>query len=240
MAKIALITGANKGIGLETARQLGQKGFTVLVGARDTARGQEAVAQLQSEGLDAQLLPINPTDGASIERAAREVEEKFGVLDVLVNNAGTGSPQDGPTPFATPQSVLREIYEINVFGLHAVAQAFWPLLEKAEAARLVNVSSALGSLTLHADPSEPFGNYKPLAYDSSKAAVNMITLHYAHQWKGTPHRANTIHPGSVVTDLNPNGDIPVEEGAKTSVELATIGSDGPNGGFFHLGETLPW
>jgi NAD(P)-dependent dehydrogenase (short-subunit alcohol dehydrogenase family) len=160
------------------------------------------------------------------------------VLDVLVNNAGTLVPEDQNPPASVPTSAFRETFEINVFALHEVTKAFWPLLNKSKAARLVNVSSALGSLTLHSNGS--FGDFKVIAYDASKAAVNMMTVHYAHQWRDTPHRANTIHPGSVKTDLNPYGDLTVEEGAKTSVDLATIGEDGPNGGFFHLGKTLPW
>lgn len=236
--KIALITGANKGIGFETARQLGQKQYTVLVGARDEARGRAAVETLKGEGIDAHFLSIDPTDAASIQNAVREVESTHGVLDVLVNNAGTLADGDHAPAAEVETAVFRETFEINVFGLHEVTRAFWPLLNKSQAARLVNVSSALGSLTLHANGS--LDSIKAIAYDASKAAVNMMTIHYAHQWKDTPHRANTIHPGSVVTDLNPGGDLTVEEGAKTSVELATGGEDAPNGGFFHLGNMLPW
>jgi NAD(P)-dependent dehydrogenase (short-subunit alcohol dehydrogenase family) len=239
MSKIALITGANKGIGLETARQLGRDhGQTVLIGARDENRGQEAVNTLKNEGIDAHFIQIDPTDADSVANAARQVEEKFGKLDVLINNAGTMVDGDMAPPAQVPTKVLRETFDINVFGLHEVTRAFWSLLEKSEAARLVNVSSGLGSLTLHSNGE--LGDFKVTAYDASKAAVNMLTTHYAHQWKDTPHRANTIHPGSVKTDLNAQGELTVEEGAKTSVDLATIGADGPNGGFFHLGNTLPW
>lgn len=236
--KIALITGANKGIGLETARQLAAQNITVLLGARDEGRGTQAAQALQQEGLDAHFVAIDPTDAASVQRAAAQVEEKFGHLDILINNAGTMTQDDMQPSNQVPTSAFRETYELNVFALHEVTKAFWPLLEKSEAARLVNVSSALGSLAMHANGA--LGDYKVIAYDSSKAAVNMMTTHYAHLWKDTPHRANTIHPGSVKTDLNPGGDLTVEEGAKTSVDLATIGNDGPNGGFFHLGQTLPW
>ena len=238
MQKIALITGANKGIGLETARQLGALGHTVLIGARDAGRGDEAAQTLQNEGIDAQFLLIDPTDAATIEAARASVEEKFGHLDILINNAGTMLNADHGPSGQVATEVLRETFEINVFGLHEVTRAFWPLLEKSGAARIVNVSSALGSLTLHT--SGALGDYKPIAYDASKAAVNMMTTHYAREWKNTPHRANAIHPGSVKTDLNPDGELSVEEGAKTSVELATIGDDGTNGTFSHLGETLPW
>lgn len=242
MAKLALITGANKGIGLETARQLARHhGFTVLVGARDEARGVEAANALKSEGLDAHFLRIDPTDANSVQSAATKVEAEWGKLDVLINNAGTIVEGDAKSaPAQLPTQVLRETYDINVFGLHEVTQAFWPLLEKSEAARLVNVSSQLGSIGTHADFEGALKNAKLLAYDSSKAAVNMMTVHYASQWQSTPHRANAIHPGSVKTDLNPGGDLTLEEGAKTSVDLATIGADGPNGTFTYLGETLPW
>lgn len=239
--KIALITGANKGIGLETARQLARDhGFTVLLGARDEKRGQEAADELKSAGLDARFILLDPTDAASIERARAEVEEHFGHLDVLVNNAGLMVKEDFAPPATVPTSALRETYDLNVFGVHEVTRAFWPLLEKSEAARLVNVSSAVGSLSLQSDFEGLLKDVKVIAYASSKAALNMLTVHYAWQWRATPHRANTVHPGSVLTDGNPNGEISVEEGAKTSVEMATIPSGGPNGTFSYLGETMPW
>ena len=239
--KITLITGANKGIGLETARQLARDhGHTVLLGARDKTRGEEAAAKLRADGLDAQFLLIDPMDDASVAAAVKEVESRFGRLDVLVNNAGTMSDADHAAPAQVPVSAFEETYTLNVFALARVTTAFWSLLEKSPAARLVNVSSLLGSLAIHADFKGPLKDFKVIAYDSSKAAVNMMTTHYAWQWRDTPHRANTIHPGSVKTDLNPGGDLTVEEGAKTSVELATIGPDGPNGSFSHLGKPLPW
>ena len=238
MKKVALITGGNKGIGLETARQLGQKGYTVIITARDKARGEAAIADLSTSSPDTQLLLMNPLDAQSVKQAVAQVESKFGVLDVLINNAGVFLAADRQPPAEVPTSAFRETFELNVFALHEVTTAFWPLLNKSLAARLVNVSSALGSLTLHSDGS--FGDFKVIAYDSSKAAVNMMTIHYAHQWKNTTHRANAIHPGSVKTDMNPEGDLTVEEGAKTSVELATLDEKGPNGQFFHLGKTLPW
>lgn len=241
--KISLVTGANKGIGLETARQLARDhGHTVLLGARDETRGEEAAAALRADGLDVQFLAIDPTDDASVAAAAKEVERRFGRLDVLVNNAGWGSRDEYSTPAGQVSlAIFEETYDINVFGVARVTQAFWSLMEKSPAARLVNVSSALGSLALHADfENGPFLDLKPIAYDSSKAAVNMMTVHYAALWQHTPHRANAIHPGSVKTDLNPTGDLTVEEGAKSSVELATIADEGPNGTFSHLGKTLPW
>jgi NAD(P)-dependent dehydrogenase (short-subunit alcohol dehydrogenase family) len=238
MRKIALITGANKGIGFETARQLAVKGYTVLLSARDEGRGKHAVDTLQRQGLDAHLIMMNPTQSHSVRAAKHEVTERFGVLDVLINNAGTMVQDDMNPPSRVSLAAFRETFELNVFALHEVTSAFWDLLCRSEAARLVNVSSILGSLTKHADGT--LGDFKAIAYDASKAAVNMMTLHYAHQWRGTPHKANTIHPGSVKTDLNPSGHLSVDEGARTSVELATIGEDGPNGGFFYMGTNLPW
>ena len=235
--RIALITGANKGLGLETARQLGQQNHTVLLGARDAERGEAAAQMLRDEGLDAQFLLLGPTDAASIADAVREVEAKFGVLDVLVNNAGALLPGDFAPPAQVPMEVLRQTFELNVFGAHAVTQAFWPLLNRSTAARLVNISSSLGSLTLQANGSQPI---QPLAMDASKAALNMMTIHYAQQWAGTPHRANAAHPGNVTTEGNSHGEISVQEGAQTGVTLATLDDDGPHGGFFHAGEILPW
>lgn len=238
--KIALITGANKGIGYETARQLGAQNITVLVGARDAERGQAAVQKLKNGGADAHFVLLDVSDEESVARAVQSVDKQFGRLDILINNAGLLLPADVTAPSQVPLQVLRDTYEVNVFGLASVTQAFWPLLNKSEAARLVNVSSILGSLALHRDFSGPVGDYKVLAYDSSKAAVNMMTIHYAYEWRDTPHKANTIHPGNVQTDLNAHGTLDLETGAKTSVRLATIGPDGPNGAFFHLGEELPW
>ena len=241
MSKIALITGANKGIGLETARQLARDhGFTVLLGARDEKRGQDAANELRAEGLDAQFILLDPTDVATIERARAEVEEKFGHLDVLINNAGLRVQEDFAPPATVPTSALRETYDLNVFGVHEVTRTFWPLLEKSDAARLVNVSSAVGSLSLQSDFEGLLKDVKFIAYASSKTALNMLTVNYASQWKDTPHRANTIHPGNVETDGNPDGEISVEEGARTSVKMATIPNDGPNGTFSYLGQTMPW
>ena len=240
--KIALITGANKGIGLETARQLGAQGITILVGARDTKRGQEAAQTLKEQGIDAQFLLIDPTDPATIEAARAEVEAKFGHLDILINNAGTFVMEDIDAPASVPTQALRDTYDLNVFGVHEVTRTFWPLLERSEAARLVNVSSIGGSLTVHSDPAGPLDSAKLIAYASSKSALNMMTALYAWQWKDTRHRANAIHPGNIKTDLNtaPFDEISLQDGAKTSVQMALIPDDGPNGSFSHLGETLPW
>ena len=211
----------------------------MLLGARDEKRGQEAADELTSAGLDAHFILSDPTDVAAVERARAEVEEQLGHLDVLINNAGMMVPDDFAPPATVLTSALRETFELNLFGTHEVTRAFWPLLEKSPAARLINVSSAVGSLSLQSEFEGLLKDVKVIAYASSKSALNMLTVHYAWQWKDTPHRANMVHPGNVLTDGNPNGEISVEEGAKTSVEMATIPNDGPNGTFPYLGETLP-
>jgi NAD(P)-dependent dehydrogenase (short-subunit alcohol dehydrogenase family) len=240
--KIALITGANKGIGLEIARQLARDhGHTVLLGARDKTSGEDATAKLRAEGLDVQFLDLDPTDDASVVAAAKEVASRFGRLDVLINNAGTLLMEEDSLPSSQVSiATFEKTYAINVFGLARVTREFWPLLEQSTAARLVNVSSLVASLTKLADFEGPLKDFKFIAYASSKSAVNMMTLHYANLWQHTPHRANAIEPGSVQTTLNPAGELTIEEGAKSSVELAIIGNDGPNGTFSHLGQPIPW
>jgi NAD(P)-dependent dehydrogenase (short-subunit alcohol dehydrogenase family) len=240
--KIALITGANRGIGLETARQLARDhGYTVLLGARNKTRGEDATAKLRAEGLDVQYLAIDPTDDASVTAAAKEVKSRFGRLDVLINNAGTRSEAElSLPPSQVSVAMFEETYAINVFGLARVTREFWPLLEQSTAARLVNVSSFVGSMTLQADFEGLLKDVKFISHTSSKAAVNMMTINYAAQWQHTAHRANAVHPGTVKTPSNPQGELTIEEGAKSSVEMAIIGNDGPNGTFSHLGQPVPW
>lgn len=240
--KIAFITGANKGIGYETARQLAAgHGFTVLLGARDAARGQAAAAQLQSEGLDAHFVPLDLNDAASIQAAGELVASEYGQLDVLVNNAGILDEGGAASPSQTPLTALKATYEVNVYAPLLVTQAFLPLLVQSPAGRVVNVSSLLGSQAFQRDFEGAFGAYKPLSYNSSKAALNSITISLAYEFRNTPLKFNVAHPGYVATDINDNqGTLHVSEGAKTSVWLATLPADGPNGAFYHLGEELPW
>jgi NAD(P)-dependent dehydrogenase (short-subunit alcohol dehydrogenase family) len=238
--RIILITGANKGIGFETARQLGQKGHTVLLGVRDAGQGEQALARLVKEGITAHLVPLEVTDAASIERAVHFVSERFGKLDALINNAGVQLEGWGTITSQVPLDIWRKIYEVNVFGLVAVTQAFLPLLRKSDAGRIVNLSSILGSLALHADPASPIYNFKSPAYDSSKS-VNQFTTHLAYELKDTAIKVNSAHPGWVKTDLGgKDAPMEVDDGAKTSVWLATLPADGPTGGFFHMQERLPW
>ena len=224
------------------ARQLGQAGVTVVLGARDPERGEAAAKKLRDEGLDVQFLKLeltHPTDRAA---AARFLDEKFGRLDILINNAGiSADPIGAGAVSATTEEGLRGTFETNFFAPVALTQALMPLLKKSDAARIVNMSSILGSQTLHADPKSPIYDVKALSYDASKAALNSFTIHLAHELKGTKIKVNSAHPGWVKTDLGTDA-APMElpEGCKTGVELALLGEDGPTGGFFHLGKPLPW
>jgi NAD(P)-dependent dehydrogenase (short-subunit alcohol dehydrogenase family) len=230
--KIALITGANKGIGFETARQLGSQGMTVLVGARDEARGREAEQALRDGGADARFVQLDVTDEKSIRRAAEWIEAEFGRLDILVNNAGTASvAHRGGPPSQTALDDMRAVYEINVFGVIAVTNAMLPLLRRAPAARIVNVSSEVGSITSQSDPASPLSQMPAsVTYPSSKAALNMITAMYAKELRDTPIKVNAANPGFTATDFNDHrGFRSAAEGAEPSVYLATLPDDGPSG-----------
>ncbi|HMF53970.1 MAG TPA: SDR family oxidoreductase [Edaphobacter sp.] len=240
--KIALISGANKGIGLETARQLGKQGVTVILGARDLAKGEAAAAQLKSEGIDAQAVKLDVVNAADVKAVAEKIEKEFGVLDILVNNAGISlDPIGSNTTSSTSEETLRKTFETNFFSVVAVTQAFLPLLKKSEAGRIVNVSSILASLTLHATEGSPIYEAKMFAYNASKTALNAFTVHLAHELKGTKIKVNSAHPGWVKTEMGTDAaPMEIVDGAKTEVALATLAADGPTGGYVHLGETLPW
>ncbi len=239
--KIALVTGANKGIGFETTRQLAKQGITVLAGARDEAKASQAAAELSNEDLDVHGIVIDVNDVGSIEKAADRIERDYGRLDILVNNAGVMLDDRETKPSEQSVEVWRKTFETNLFGLVATTQALLPLLRKSAAGRIVNLSSILGSITLHATPGSPIYDAKTPAYDASKSAVNAYTVHLAWELKDTSIKVNAAHPGWVKTEMGGEGAMmEIEEGAKTSVALATLGPDGPNGGFLHMGETLPW
>ncbi len=235
--KVALITGANKGLGLEIARQLGKQGITVVVAARDATKGDPAAATLQSEGIDAHFVKLDVTSEADIAALPGFLAGRFGRLDILVNNAGVNNASVGGGKTTTAQ-ILRDVYEANAIAPFAITQALLPLLEAAPAGRIVNHSSILGSIT-------EVGNMSPEwlgeAYTSSKAALNMLTAVQARKLAGTRVKVNAAHPGWVKTDMGGAGaTLEVTDGAKTAVRLALLPDDGESGGFFHGNERLPW
>lgn len=237
--KIALITGANKGIGREIARQLGAQGIIVLIGARDQQRGEEAASALRAEGIDARFLRLDSTQEDTVAEAAGWIEREFGKLDILVNNAAIAIDNGPPT--ALDIEILRRTYDTNVFGVFAVTKAMLPLLRKSEAGRIVNMSSGLGSLKQTSDPAWAFAGYNLLAYNSSKTALNALTVQFANDLKGTPIKVNAADPGYVATDLNQHrGPRTVQQGAIAPVRLATLPPDGPTGGYFNEDGTVPW
>jgi NAD(P)-dependent dehydrogenase (short-subunit alcohol dehydrogenase family) len=240
--KIAFISGANKGIGLETARQLGHLGITVVLGARDLAKGEAAAKQLKHHGIDARAVKLDVVDAADIQAVAAYLEKEFGVLDILVNNAGISTESLGEDSTLTvSEADIRKTFDTNFFAVISLTNALLPLLRKSAAGRIVNVSSILGSLTTHADVDSPFYTRKMFAYDASKSALNAYTIHLAASLRDTKIKVNSAHPGWVKTDLGTSAaTLEVEDGAKTEVMLATLPDDGPTGGYFHLGQTLPW
>jgi NAD(P)-dependent dehydrogenase (short-subunit alcohol dehydrogenase family) len=241
--KVALITGANKGIGLETARQLAAQGVTVLLGARDAAKGEAAAKILKAEGLAVRAVKIDVDDPADYAAIAALIEKDYGVLDILINNAGV-MLDNFPAPNQTSTTsgdMLRKTFNTNFFAQVALTQTLLPLVRKSKAGRIVNLSSILGSLTLHATKGSPIYEAKTFAYDTSKAALNAFTIHLAHELAGTPIKVNSAHPGWVKTDMGTDAaPMEIVDGAKTSVWLATLPEDGPSGGYFHMESTLPW
>lgn len=240
--KIALVTGANKGIGLDIARQLGEAGMFVYLGARSQERGEKAAAALSSEGLKVKPLVLDVTDAESIAAAGSVVEQEQGKLDVLVNNAGISDGSDwSRKPSQTPLADVRMVFETNFFGVIATMQAFLPLLRASDSGRIVNVSSTLGSLAGHSDPNGAFKDYLLLSYNTSKTALNAATVQFANELRATPIKVNAVCPGYVATDLNNHsGPRTTEQGAKIAVKMATIGAEGPTGGYFNDDGVIPW
>jgi NAD(P)-dependent dehydrogenase (short-subunit alcohol dehydrogenase family) len=207
---------------------------------------EAAAAQLRNEagnkGIDARFLKLDVTNNEDQRAAAAYFEKEFGRLDILINNAGISLEGLGTGKTSTTSGdVLRRTFETNFFAPVALTQALLPLLKKSDAGRIVNMSSILGSQTLHADPKSPIYEFKALAYDASKAALNSFTIHLAHELKDTKIKVNSAHPGWVKTDMGTDAaPMEIPEGGKTGVDLALLGEDGPTGGYFHLGKPLPW
>jgi NAD(P)-dependent dehydrogenase (short-subunit alcohol dehydrogenase family) len=246
---VALITGANQGIGLQIARELAAKNFTVLVGSRDYARGEEAAKTVDG---DAHALQLDVTDQASIAAAAERVRSEFGRLDVLVNNAAITHTQrpagqtieeyvESTRPSVVSLDQMRAVFETNVFGVVAVTQAMLPLLREAPDARIVNVSSGVGSLTRNSDPAYARRSIFGPVYPASKTALNAVTLAMAIELESTRIKVNAACPGYTKTNLNNyTGTRTVEEGAREPVRLALLGPDGPTGTFSNEDGPLPW
>jgi NAD(P)-dependent dehydrogenase (short-subunit alcohol dehydrogenase family) len=233
MTTIALITGANKGIGFATAQLLGARGAVVLAGARDEGRGRQAERDLLDGGTEARFVPLDVTDDKSVTRAVEWIDAEYGVLDILVNNAGITRGDGAGRPSETTLGTLRAVYETNVFGVVTVTNAMLPLLRRAAAARIVNVSSEAGSMASMTDPDSPLYPMASVPYPSSKAALNMVTAMYAKELRDTPIKVNAANPGYCATDLNGrSGFRSPEQGAGVSVHLATLPADGPTGTFW--------
>ena len=248
--QVALITGANQGIGLQIAKELARRGFTVLVGSRNLERGEAAAKTIDG---DARAVQLDVTDEASIAAAAERLRKELGRLDVLVNNAAISNTSKRPgesvaeyarrlPPSKLPLAEVRAIWETNVFGVLALYQAMLPLLRESPRARIVNVSSGVGSLTRNSDPSFPARPSFGPGYAASKTALNAMTLAMAIELESTGIKVNAVSPGFTKTNLNAyEGTETVEEGAAEAVRVALLGPDGPTGTFSHakLGP-LPW
>jgi NAD(P)-dependent dehydrogenase (short-subunit alcohol dehydrogenase family) len=246
--KIALITGGNRGLGFETARELGELGITILLGSRDKASGEEAVAALAARDITAEAIELEISNPQHRRQVADYIAGKYGRLDILVNNAGVFLDKEnasaaGPAnrTSETSEEILRRTFDTNFFATVALTQELLPLIRKAPAGRIVNLSSILGSLTLHSDPTSRIFDSKAFAYNASKTALNAFTIHLAHELKDTAIKVNSAHPGWVRTSMGgPDATLAPEEGGRTSARLATLDESGPTGGYFHLDQTLPW
>lgn len=239
--KTALITGANKGIGFETAKQLLQLGYSVFIGSRDLERGLKAVQDLKESGYqDVDVLQIDVTNLLSVQNAKKELESKISQLDVLINNAGIigEMPQNAST---ISLENIRTVYETNFFGVIQVTQHLLDLMKRSEEPRIVNVSSDLGSLTNHSNPDYEFYDVKPTAYCSSKTAVNTFTVMLAYELKDTNFKINSVNPGFTATDLNGfTGYQTPEQGTRAIIKFATIDNNGPSGKFFSDESEIAW
>jgi NAD(P)-dependent dehydrogenase (short-subunit alcohol dehydrogenase family) len=244
MTRIALVTGANKGIGREIAAQLAALGSTVLLGARDPGRRADAVAALRAAGGDVHPLALDVTDPASVTAAAAEVERGFGRLDVLVNNAGISGGRAALVPGAVDLDAIRSVFATNVLGVIAVTEAFLPLLRRSPAARIVNLSSSVGSLTRMSDPAHYFARMPAaLAYAPSKSALNQITVQYAKALRPDGILVNAADPGPCATDFTaglPGITRTAADGAAVAVRLATLPADGPTGAYLSDAGAVPW
>jgi NAD(P)-dependent dehydrogenase (short-subunit alcohol dehydrogenase family) len=245
MTRIAVITGANRGLGFATARRVGRAGVHVIVGARTLAKGEEAADRLRREGLSAEPLQIDVDSVASVQRAATRVENEHGQIDILINNAGILPEATASNVGPLDLDLLRETFETNVFGAVAVTNAFLPMLRKSASGRIVNVSSTMGSLTDQSDPSSPYHGVVVPAYQMSKAALNGLTIALSKTLADTSIKVNSICPGWVQTDLGGpenRAAAPTTAGdaAQIVVDMALVPDDGPTGRFVDADGTVAW
>lgn len=240
--KVAFITGGNRGIGLQTALELGQQGYAVVIGARDVQKASEAVKTLRAQDIDADAVTWDAAKPESDEAVEQYFAQRYGRLDVLVNNAGVKHEDlGGQSAKTVSQEALKATFDTNLFAVVRLTQRLVPLLEKSKAGRIVNLSSILGSLGTHQAPNSPISRSQPFAYVASKVALNAFTVLLAEQLKGTNVKVNSAHPGWVKTELGgEHAPMEVEDSAKTSVFLATLPDDGPTGRFFFEKNQLPW
>jgi NAD(P)-dependent dehydrogenase (short-subunit alcohol dehydrogenase family) len=243
MSKVAFITGGNRGIGFETAKALGTQGIDLIIGCRDLAKGAVAAKELQEMGFKAEAIAYDANDEKSPDNVLSYIEKNYGELDILINNAGmiTEALVGKNSSSFVSQAVMQKTFHTNLFAVVALTQKLLPLLMKSTAGRIVNLSSIVGSLTLQSMEKSPIDPAKAFAYNASKTALNVYTIHLAHELKDTKIKVNSAHPGWVKTELGgPHAQMEVADSYKTSLRLATLDSHGPTGGFFHEANTLPW
>lgn len=243
MSKIAFITGSNRGIGFETAKALGKQGIELIIGCRDLVKGQVAVKELQELGFKTKVIAYDSNNESSPNTVYNFIEKEYGKLDILVNNAGMISEDliGKNSSSAVSQDVLENTFHTNLFAVVALTQKLLPLLMKSAAGRIVNLSSIVGSLTLQSMDNSPIEPAKAFAYNASKTALNVYTIHLAHELKNTNIKVNSAHPGWVKTKLGgPHAPMGIADSYKTSLRLATLDKNGPTGGFFHEADALPW
>jgi NAD(P)-dependent dehydrogenase (short-subunit alcohol dehydrogenase family) len=241
--KIAFITGANRGLGFETARELGEKGVHVIMASRDKAKGEAAAKKLLDKGYKVESFQFDVDNLNDHKKIYDYLNKNFGKLDILVNNAGIMlDVRDGKNHTSdTSADMLHKTFETNFFNPILLTQTLLPLLRKSAAGRIVNLSSLLGSLTEHSDPKSFIYDFKVFSYNASKTALNAFTVHLAHELKDTKIKVNSAHPGWVKTEMGgEEAPMEVSEGGKTSVELAMLPDNGPTGGFFHMGKPVAW
>jgi NAD(P)-dependent dehydrogenase (short-subunit alcohol dehydrogenase family) len=240
-SQVALVTGANRGIGLETARQLAQAGVHVLVGARSEDKGRAAVEALAEEGLSAAFILIDMEDPATFRSASEQIDRDHGRLDILVNNAAIMHEGDHAATSEVPIEAWRQTLNVNVLAQIELTHVLLPLIRKSAAGRIVNLSSILGSISYHSTPGSPVYDSKIPAYDVSKSALNAWTVHLAYELRETPIKVNAVHPGWVKTEMGgEQAPMEIVDGARSSVMMALLPSDGPTATYTHMGKPLPW